>query len=91
MKKDLTQVDGTYSKLITDNIQAIYDAYNTKNANDFKAFVLAIIAPAKDTEAKRTFVLNMTRKYNKTDMLFYVNDAQLCGSGLGVNSTYKKY
>lgn len=91
--KDLTTVDGTYSQLLAEHITEINAAISKTevSAEELKQLILGIIEEAKDTNAKRTFIFNLSCKSNKMDIAFYVTNAYLCGSGMGVNAKGTKY
>lgn len=91
--KDLTKTTGTYSKLINDNITTIYEATNNIGctAEMLKQLVKDIVAPANDTPAKANFLRTLDHKRTKNDIAFYVTDSMLCGAGMGVSSSFKRY
>lgn len=86
LKKDLSTVDGTYTKEINDHIQEINEKFedSSLDANGYRNLILKIIEPAHDTPAKRNFIFNLSRKRTKYDILFYVTSSYLTGSKLGV-------
>lgn len=88
--KDLSHIDGTYTKVLNDNIQTIYSNYATMSFYDFKNYIIELVKQANDTNARRNFLFNIERKRNKTELMFYVNDAFMRGQGLGVD-IYDKF
>ena len=84
-KKDLSKVDGSYTKCIGDNIALIYDlGVDVRiDLNTFKTKIIDIIKTAKDTEAKRNFLFKLNSQRSKMQALEFVNNAYLRGSGLG--------
>jgi chromosome segregation ATPase len=75
--RDLTKIKGTYSKLISDNIQQIFDALEQrKSTSEMKELVLNIIESAHDTPAKRGFIV----KLNKQSSAFGI--ANLCKNAM---------
>jgi len=86
LKKDLSTVNGTYTKEINDHISEINEKFedNSLDTNGYRNLILKIIGPANDTPAKRNFILNLNRKRNKTEILFYVTSSYLTGSKMGV-------
>lgn len=87
MKKDLTQITGTYTNLLYPKLQEIYQAFDASDVSteDFKVMILDIIKDAKETNAKINFVNNIARSKSKTNLVFYVSNAVMCASGFGIN------
>ena len=84
-KRDLSNVAGTYTSELSAHINEINSKFEDKSidTNAYRNYILEIIKPAHDTPAKRKFMLNLSRKHNKCEILFYVSNAWLNGSGLG--------
>ena len=86
LKKDLSTVEGSYTKELNDHIQEINSKFedNSIDVNGYRDFIIKSIEKAHDTPAKRNFLLNLSRKRTKYDILFYVTSSYLNGSKLGV-------
>lgn len=97
MKKDLTTINTTYSYYLENAATEISELYEQlseeilfkiktieESSNLFRNEVLKIIAPAKDTKAKLTFISVLNRMNNIDNMIIYVANANLKGAGLGV-------
>ena len=85
-KHDLSNVEGSYTKPLQENITLINDL-GTDVTIDLKTYVnkiIEIISSAKDTPAKRNFIMNLQKKRSKVDVMMYTNNAWLNGCGLGV-------
>ena len=84
-KKDLSKVTGTYTNELNTHMQEINSKFEDKSidTNAYRNYILEVIKPAHDTPAKRKFILNLSRKHNKCEILFYVSNAWLNGKGLG--------
>ena len=86
-KKDLSNDSNSYTYYLDRAIKANAFADVGDDLMDLKKFVnkvLEVIAPAKDTNAKRNFIVNLQRKRDFIDAQMYVYDACLKGQGLGV-------
>jgi hypothetical protein len=83
-KKDLSKVEGSYTKCISDNINLIYDlGVDTKvDLVTFVNKIIDIIKDAKDTDAKRNFLVKLKMQRSKMHALEFVNNAYLRGCGL---------
>jgi hypothetical protein len=81
MAKNLTTVDGTYSKELLANFKIIETAYKNpkSSAKDFMSMVETIVAPAKDTKAKATFISRLKSKTSKYDIWWLVYSATTAG------------
>lgn len=84
--KDLSRVKGSYTKELGDHMQEINAKFadGSIDANGYRAFIVKAVEKAHDTPAKRNFLLNLSKKKTKCDMLFYVTNSYLNGSKLGV-------
>lgn len=84
--KDLSGVKGSYTKELGDHMQEINTKFadSSIDANGYRAFIVKAIEKAHDTPAKRNFLLNLSKKRTKYDMLFYATNSYLNGSKLGV-------
>jgi len=82
-KIDLTKTTGTYSNLITNNLEKINNTYYKSNLQNFKSVILEITAQANETEAKRNFVNQVNKMTNKDKLLQYVYDVYLRAQHLG--------
>jgi hypothetical protein len=61
--RDLTKVNGTYSKLLDKNIKYIFDQVKEgKSVQEMKDLVLSIIEPAYNTAAKKGFIVKLNRQ-----------------------------
>lgn len=85
-KKDLSIVEGSYTKELNDHIQEINSKFedNSIDVNGYRDLIIKIIEKAHDTPAKRNFLFNLSKKRTKYDILFYVTSSYLNGSKLGV-------
>ena len=85
--RDLSQTTGTYTKLLNENIQTIYDDYNnrTVSVEQLKQKVVKIIESAYDTPAKRNFLLSLNKQKTKDNVVFFVSNSWLRGCGLSSN------
>ena len=85
--RDLSQTNGTYTKLLNENIQTIYNDYNniSISVEQFKQKVIKIIESAHDTPAKRNFLLSLNKQKTKNNVLFFVSNSWLRGCGLSSN------
>ena len=85
--RDLSHTNGTYTKLLNENIQTIYDNYNNRSISveQFKQNVIKIIESAHDTPAKRNFLLSLDNQKTKNNVLFFVSNSWLRGCGLSSN------
>ena len=85
--RDLSQTNGTYTKLLNENIQTIYDNYNNRSISveQFKQNVIKIIESAHDTPAKRNFLSSLDKQKTKNNILFFVSNSWLRGCGLSSN------
>ena len=93
--RDLSQTNGTYTKLLNENIQTIYDNYNNRSISveQFKQKVIKIIESAHDTPAKivssnksnTNFLLSLNKQKTKNNVLFFVSNSWLRGCGLSSN------
>ena len=86
LKKDLSTVEGSYTKELNDHIQEINSKFedNSVDTNSYRDFIIKTIEKAHDTPAKRNFLFNLSKKKTKYDILFYVTSSYLNGSKLGV-------
>ena len=76
--KDLTSVNGTYSKLLADNISKINTAFeNGLSLAEMQRLVLKIIDKAADTNAKRNFILSVGKARNPMDLTSLCTNAVL--------------
>jgi len=84
-KRDLSKVDGTYTKLLTDNYVLITDLGNDVRIDlpNYIKRISSIVEPATDTPAKRNFLMKLHQKRSKFEAMLYVSNAWLNGSGLG--------
>jgi len=84
-KKDLSKVAGTYTNELNTHMQEINAKFEDRSidANTYRNYILEVIKSAHDTPAKRKFMLNLSRKHSKHEILFYVSNAWLNGKGLG--------
>ena len=89
--RDLSHTNGTYTKLLNENIQTIYDNYNNRSISveQFKQKVIKIIESAHDTPAKRNFLLSLDKQKTKNNVLFFVSNSWLRGCGLSSNPNDK--
>lgn len=85
-KKDLTNKTNSYVYYINNKIQDIYVNYENRSVStdQYKEYIKRVIAEAKDTPAKRNFLLNLQMKRTKTEVLSFVQNALLNGQGMGV-------
>ena len=75
---DLSKVKGTYSKLLVDNSQKIWDAFEAGDSLDsLKVLVKKIISSAHDTPAKRSFILKVDKSRSPMDLTELVSNAIL--------------
>ena len=82
-KKDLTDDDKSYVYYLKPALDD-HSLEDFTDVNKMKAAIVKIIEPARDTETKRKFLLNLQFKRSCTDVLFYVYNSVFNGSGLGV-------
>ncbi len=85
-KIDLTDDDYSYVHYISKHIQDVYAMYENRSVSvdQYKEYVRRIIADAKDTPKKRMFLLTLAKQRTKLDILSYVNNSMMNGSGFGV-------
>jgi len=83
-KKDLTTKANSYAYYLNQKIQDIYSMFENSSVSvdQYKEFIRRVIADAKDTDAKRNFLLTLQRQRTKTDVLTYANNALMKGQGL---------
>ena len=85
-KKDLSNQKGSYTKSLNDNMNLLNDLGSNASIDlkTYVARVLAIIAPAHDTNAKRNFIMILQKQRTKTDAMIYVMNAYMRGCGMEV-------
>ncbi len=86
-KKDLSNDSNSYTYYLDRAIKANAFADVGDDLMDLKKFVnkvLEVIAPAKDTPAKRNFILTLNRQNDVIKTLQFVYNSTLNGQGLGV-------
>lgn len=84
--RDLSETKGTYSKCLGDGMQKINAAYadGSVGEEEFRSLILSVVSEANDTIALRNFVDNVKAKHGKTQLVEYVYNAYMRGSGMGV-------
>lgn len=82
-KHDLTNDDRSYVYYLNQAINS-HELDTISNLNEMKARVMKIIEPAKDTPAKRNFILTLNKQNNVIKTLQFVYNSTLNGQGLGV-------
>ena len=85
-KMDLTDDKNSYVYYLNKKIQDIYLMYESRSVStdQYKEYIRRTIADAKDTDAKRNFLLTLAKQRTKLDVLMYANNALLRGQGLEV-------
>ena len=83
-KKDLSEVKGSYTKCLNDNIFIINELGSDVRV-DLPTYInkiIEIVKPANETNAKRNFIFTLQKQRSKLNAMMYVNNAWLKGSGL---------
>lgn len=80
---DLTQVEGTYGKVLLDNKVGIENEYSKGNLNTFKKYVYDLVSTqAKSTPGQKKFLMNVMKQRNSSSLLQYCWDAILSAQNL---------
>jgi len=81
-------VDNTksYVHYLNEKIQDIYSMYENRSisSDQFKEYIKRVISEAKDTEAKRRFLLTLTSQRTKDNIVQFVQNALFRGQGMEV-------
>ncbi len=85
-KKDLSNKQGSYTKALGDNMLLINDLGNDIRIDlpTYIKKIVDIVKDANDTNAKRNFVLTLTKQRSKLNAMSYVMNAYLKGCGMEV-------
>ena len=85
-KHNLIDDDYSYTHYLHEKFQDINVMYenNTVSVDQYKEYIRRIIADAKDTPKKRMFLLTLAKQRTKLNVLSYVTNSMMNGSGLGV-------
>lgn len=83
--KDLSNVKGTYTKVLQDHLQEIYAGYASMNLDQFKNYVLGFVNQAYDTAARSHFIESISKQRTKDGLVMLVNNAWLRGQGMSTN------
>lgn len=83
-KKDLSNVEGSYTKALGDNIALINDLGNDVRIDlpKYISSIETIIKPANDTPAKRNFILTLHKQRSKVNAMIYVMNSYMKGIGM---------
>lgn len=86
-KRDLSDTNGTYAKVLIEKRSEINEAYSMPGATTetFKAAIIDLIHEASDTDAKRNFIVMLNKQRSKDKILEFVYAAIMRGCGLGAN------
>ncbi len=84
LKKDLSKVEGSYTREIELNLDLITDSFEDPDvdASSLKSIIKKIVSKANDTKARKKFLTNLESKNTKEQIIFFVSNAWLAGSCL---------
>lgn len=76
----------SYVHYLNEKIQDIYSMYENRSvsSDQFKEYIKRVVSEAKDTEAKRRFLLTLTSQRTKDNIVQFVQNALFRGQGLEV-------
>lgn len=85
--KDLSKTSGTYTNAIELHYAEFTKCFEDKNCDieTFKRVVLDAVKDTKKTSAQINFVNRVNASKNKIDLMFFVTNSNMRGSGLGAN------
>lgn len=85
-KFNLTDDVKSYVHYLNEKIQDIYSMYENRSvsADQFKEYIKRVVSEAKDTEAKRRFLLTLTSQRTKDNIVQFVQNALFRGQGMEV-------
>lgn len=86
-KINLNNVSGTYANCLSEKLQDIYALYgdNSIDVNAFKDKIREIVSSAKDTEAKRLFLMRLSSQRTKDNVVMYISNITLRADHMSAN------
>lgn len=83
---DISNIKGTYSKVLSDNMDQINTVYVESNLVGFKNFITELVSSnSNDTAARKNFLATVSQQRSKDRLLEFVYNSCLRGMGLGTN------
>lgn len=82
---NISNIRGTYSKVIGDNIKDINSRYETDSFAEYKGYILGLVETASDTAARANFIASINKQSSKDGILMLVTNAWLRGQGMGAD------
>lgn len=85
-KFNLVDDTKSYVHYLNEKIQDIYSMYENRSvsSDQFKEYIKRVVSEAKDTEAKRRFLLTLTSQRTKDNIVQFVQNALFRGQGMEV-------
>ena len=85
-KFNLVDDTKSYVHYLNEKIQDIYSMYENRSVSpdQFKEYIKRVVSEAKDTEAKRRFLLTLTSQRTKDNIVQFVQNALFRGQGMEV-------
>lgn len=85
-KFNLVDDTKSYVHYLNEKIQDIYSMYENRSvsSDQFKEYIKNVVNEAKDTEAKRRFLLTLTSQRTKDNIVQFVQNALFRGQGMEV-------
>ena len=85
-KFNLVDDTKSYVHYLNDKIQDIYSMYENRSvsSDQFKEYIKRVVSEAKDTEAKRRFLLTLASQRTKDNIVQFVQNALFRGQGMEV-------
>lgn len=85
-KFNLVDDTKSYVHYLNEKIQDIYSMYESRSvsSDQFKEYIKRVVSEAKDTEAKRRFLLTLTSQRTKDNIVQFVQNALFRGQGMEV-------
>lgn len=76
----------SYVHYLNEKIQDIYSMYENRSvsSDQFKEYIKRVVSEAKDTEAKRRFLLTLAAQRTKDNIVQFVQNALFRGQGMEV-------
>lgn len=85
-KFNLVDDTKSYVHYLNEKIQDIYSMYENRSvsSDQFKEYIKRVVSEAKDTEAKRRFLLTLAAQRTKDNIVQFVQNALFRGQGMEV-------
>ena len=85
-KFNLVDDTKSYVHYLNEKIQDIYSMYENRSvsSDQFKEYIKRVVSEAKDTEAKRRFLLTLAAQRMKDNIVQFVQNALFRGQGMEV-------